>query len=89
LLLLRAQRTDFLEKAFEARGSDQAHESPRRLAEIPVGVRNAAWGKNRRAFLGDECLPAHGPFVLAFENLESLVFAMMDVRRRTAPRDVV
>src|SRR5437899_1453738 len=60
LLLLRAQRTDFLEKTFEARGSDQAHESPRRLAEIPVGVRNAPWSKNRRAFLSDECLPAHG-----------------------------
>jgi len=35
--------------------------------------------KNRRALLRDERLSANSPLVFAFEDLEGLVFAVMDV----------
>src|ERR1044071_5454554 len=69
LLLLRTQRADFLEEAFEARRSDDAHQPARRLADVTVGVRYSARRENGRAFFGDEFFIAHGPFVFAFENL--------------------
>src|SRR5262249_41032280 len=39
--------------------------------------------------LGGERLAAHGPFVFALENLKGLVFAVMDVRWRTAAGHIV
>ena len=39
-----------------------------------------------RALLRDERLSANSPLVFAFENLEGLVFTVMDVRWRTADR---
>jgi hypothetical protein len=45
--------------------------------------------KNRRALFGDELFPTNCPFVVAFENLECLVLALMDVRWRAAARHVV
>jgi hypothetical protein len=44
-------------------------------------VRYPARRKNRRALFGDGLLVANRPFVFAFENLERLVFTVMDVPR--------
>src|SRR5439155_5854464 len=59
------------------------------LAEVAVSVRYAARRENRRAFLRDERFSANRPLVFAFEDLERLVLAMMDVWRRSAARNIV
>src|SRR5438067_2862418 len=89
LLLLRTQRTDFLKEPFETRWRDDAHEPARCVAEVTVSVRYPARRENRRALLRDECFPADGPFVFAFEDLKCLVLAVVDVRRRAAAGHVV
>ena len=86
---LRAERPDFFEEPFEAGGCDETHQSARGLAKVTVSVRESARGENRRALLRRERLPTDGPLVFAFEDLEGLVLAMMDVRRRPAARQVV
>jgi hypothetical protein len=82
LLLLRAQRADVLKEPFETCWCDDAHETARCLAEVTIGVRDAARGENRGTFLRDECFFADGPFVVTFEDLKGLVLSVVDVRRR-------
>ena len=89
LLLLRTQRADFLKESFKAGRRHDAHEATGRLAEVAVSVRYAARRENGRAFLGDKRFVANRPLVFPFEDLERLVFAMMDVWRRSAPRNIV
>jgi len=88
-LLVRTQCADFLEESFEARRGDDTHKTTGRLAEVTVGMRYSTWRKNCRALLRDERLSANSPLVFAFEDLEGLVFSVMDVRWRTAARQVV
>src|SRR5437773_6901134 len=89
VLLLRTQRTDFLKEPFETRRRDDAHEPARCVAEVTISVRYPARRENRRALLRDECFPADGPFVFAFEDLKCLVLPVVDVRRRAAAGHVV
>src|SRR6266568_2359960 len=89
LLLLLTQRADFLEESLEARWRDDTHEPSGCLAKVAVGVRYPTRRKNRRTFFGNERFPADGPLVLAFEDLERFVLAVMDVRRRTTAWHVV
>ena len=65
------------------------HKTTGRLGEVTVGMGYSTWRKNCRAFLRDERLSANSPLVFAFEDLEGLVFSVMDVRWRTAARHVV
>src|SRR5215469_7780299 len=89
LLLVRTQCADFREESFEARRGDDTHKTTGRLAEVTVGMGYSTRCKNCRAFLRDKCLSANSPLVFAFEDLEGLVFSVMDVRWRTAARHVV
>jgi hypothetical protein len=89
LLLSRTQCADFLEEPFEGRRRDDTHEPARRLAEVAVGMRYFTRRKNCRALLRDKRLSTHRPLVFAFEDLKGLVFAVVDVRWRTAARHVV
>ncbi len=87
--MLWSQGADCLEETFETRRSDDAHEPPGRLAEVAVGVRDAAGRKNRRALLGHKGLAVHPKLIFAFQDLERLVLPAVDVRGWTAARHVV
>src|SRR5689334_19272968 len=76
LLLLRGHRADLFKESFEASGGDDAEEPAGSLAEVTISVRHAARRKNGGAFRGDKSFAANGPFVIAFEDLERLIFAM-------------
>jgi len=52
-------------------------------------VRYPTRRKQGSAFLRNEGFSANRPFVLAFKNLKHFVFALMDMRRWTATRNVV
>jgi len=89
LLLFLSERADCLKETLEAGRCDDAHESPRSLAEIAVGVRDAAWGKNGRALTGNKALAINSELIFPFENLERLIFAMVYVRGRASARHVM
>jgi hypothetical protein len=88
LLLLRTQRPNLLEKSFKACRCKDGHEPPGFVADVTITVRHTARGKDSRAFPGHQRLPSTREFIVSFENLESLVLAMMNVRWRTSARVV-
>src|SRR5262249_41160699 len=73
----------------ETRRRNDTHQATGSLAEISISVRDAARRKNGRAFFGGNALAAYHEFIVAFQDLERLIFAMMHVRGRAAIRHVV
>src|SRR5688572_28504068 len=84
LLLLRAQRTDFLEESFEPSRRHRDHEPTGSATNVAISVRHTAWCKDRLALLSGKRLPSTGEFIFALQDLEGLVLAMMNVRWRTS-----
>src|SRR5262249_37857299 len=89
LLFLRSQPSNILEEPFEPRWGNDAHEPARGLAHVTVGMRYATRREIRITFLCNEFFSAHRPFIVPFQNLESLVLTMMNMRRRTAAEHIV
>lgn len=52
-------------------------------------MRNSAWRKESGARLRENGFPSDRELIVAFENLERLVFAVMNVQGRAAARHVV
>src|SRR2546430_7815480 len=74
--------SNFLKEFFETRRSMGDQQATRHTGDTAIAMRHIAWRKNRRALRGRKLLFSAGKFIFAFNNLDSLVLAMMNVRWR-------
>ena len=88
-MFLRIHGPDFLEESFETSGRNHTHEPSRRLTKVTVCMGDSARRENGCARFRRNSLPINHELVFTFENLKRLVFAMVNVWRRTAIRYIV